>query len=45
MEFVHINDKDELEISVNLTKLISDNDDDDKKEEEGQNLEYQLRRL
>jgi hypothetical protein len=42
MEFVHIDDEDEPEISADLTGLISENDDD---EEEGQNLGSQSRRL
>jgi hypothetical protein len=42
MEFIHINNEDELEISADLTRLISENDDD---EEESQNLGSQSRRL
>jgi hypothetical protein len=35
MEFIHINDEDELEILVDLTKLINKNNNNKK---EGQNL-------
>jgi hypothetical protein len=35
MEFIYINDKDELKILIDLTRLISENDNN---KEEGQNL-------